>query len=94
MTLKEPDTAPDSTDRKGDFASIPKGARTGSADLEPNELQDLVDALPDVITATAGVPLRLHVRITLGAGEDVPPDSVTSVNEILEGISPELRLGE
>jgi len=94
VTLKEPDAAPGSMERKDDFASIPKGARIGSADLEPNELQDLVDALPGVITATAGVPLQLHVRITLGAGEDVPPDTVTSINKILEGVSPELRLGE
>ena len=94
VTLKEPDVAPGSMDRKDNFASIPKGARTGSADLEPNELQDLVDALPNVITATAGVPLRFHVRITLGAGEDVPPEAVTSINEVLEGVNPELRLGE
>ena len=94
VTLKEPDAATGSMDRKDGSTTIPKGARTGSADLEPNELQDLVEALPDIITATAGVPLRFHVRITLGAGEDVPPDSVTSINGILEGISPELRLKE
>ncbi len=93
VTLKEPDAAtPGITDQKSDF--VPKGARIGSADLEPNELQDLVEALPDVITAAAGVPLRFHLRITLGDGNDVPPESVTSLNELLEGVNSGLRLKE
>ena len=72
--------------------SVPKGARTGSADLEPGELQDLVDVLPEVITAAAGVPLRFHVRVTLGDGADVPSEPVKAVNELLEGIKSDFRL--
>ena len=56
--------------------------------LEPNELQDLVDTLPEVVKAAAGVPLRFHLRITLGDGGDVPSETVTSLNELLEGGSP------
>lgn len=63
-----------------------------SADLEPNELQDLVDALPEVIKASAGAPLRFHVRIMLGEGGEVAYELVTSLNEILESIRPELSL--
>ena len=69
-----------------------RGTRVGACDLEPNEFQDLVDALPDVVKASAGLPLRFHVRITLGDGEDVPAESASTLNEILEGIHPELRL--
>ena len=89
VTLKEPDAVTSITDPPD---PVPKPAHTASADLEPNELQDLVDALPNVIKAAAGVPLRLHLRITLGDGGEVPPEAVTPVNAILEGIRPELRL--
>ena len=95
VTLKEPDAAKDVnevSERKGDYVTTPTGAHTGAAVLEPNELQDLVDTLPEVIKAAAGVPLQLHVRITLGDGGDVPPESVTTVNELLEGVRPELSL--
>ena len=94
VTLKEPEDAKVLVDRKDDFLSPPKGAHTGSATLEPNELQDLIDALPDVITAAAGMPLRFHVHITLGDEGDVPPESVTAVNMLLEGVSPDLCLRE
>ena len=93
VTLNEPDAATTGfAVRKSDFAPIPKGAHTGSADLEPNELQDLIDVLPNVIKAAAGVPLRFHIRITLGDGGDVAPESVSSLNELLESVSSDLRL--
>ena len=93
VTLIEPDAAATGfAVRKSDFAPIPKGAHTGSADLEPNELQDLIDVLPNVITVAVGVPLRFHIRITLGDGDDVAPETVSSLNELLEGVSSDLRL--
>ena len=93
VTLKEPDaTKTDFADRESDLAPIPKGAHTGSANLEPQELQDLIEVLPNVITAAAGVPLRFHIRITLGDGGDVPPESVSSLNELLESVSSDLSL--
>lgn len=95
VTLKEPDTTKGVSDEKGDYVPIPRGALTGSAVLEPNELQDLVDALPEIVSAAAGIPLRFHVHITLGdGGDDVPSESVTFLNELLEGLSPDLRLTE
>ena len=86
VTLEEPDATED--------RPAPKGAHTGAADLEPKELQDLAEALPEIIKATAGVPLRFHVRITLGDGGDAPPESVTSLNALLKGIKPDLCLKE
>ena len=61
-----------STTHSPELISI--GAHTGSAVLAPNESQDLVDALPDVVRAAAGVPLQFQVRITLGDGDDVPSE--------------------
>ena len=94
MTLTQPDAAKDVSEQQGDYLPTPKGAHTCAAILEPNELQDLVDALPDVVKAAAGVPLQLHVRITLGDGGDVPSETVTSLNELLEGIQSDFCLKE
>ena len=94
VTLKQPDTAKDVSDPRGKYVPIPKGVYTGTAILEPNELQDLVDALPDVVKAAAGVPLQFHVRITLGDGSDVPSETVTSLNELLGGIKSDFCLKE
>ena len=96
VALKQPDTAKDKdiADPRGEYVSTPKGAYTGAAILEPNELQDLVDALPEVIKTAAGVPLQFHVHITLGDGGDVPSETVTSLNELLEGIRSDFCLKE
>lgn len=80
--------------QKGDYLPTPKGVHTGAAILEPNELQDLVDALPEVIKAAAGVSLQFHVHITLGDGGDVPSETVTSLNELLHGIKSDLCVKE
>ncbi|MCY4286579.1 MAG: DUF499 domain-containing protein [Thiotrichales bacterium] len=94
VRLKQPDARKDVSEQKGDYVRTPKGAHTGGAILEPNELQDLSDALPEVVKAAAGVPLQFHVRITLGDGSDVPSETVTSLNELLEGIKSDFRLSE
>ena len=92
VTLEVPDGAAGAEAGETELAAEPLGTRVGAADLEPNELQDLVDVLPDVIKASAGLPLRFHLRITLGDCDEVPSESVTSLNEILEGVSSDLQL--
>ena len=77
---------------RADTESGPEDGRTAATELEPNELQDLVEALPDVLKAAAGVPLRFGISITLGDGDEITSESVASVNEILERVHPELRL--
>ena len=68
------------------------GALIGSADLDPHELQDLVEVLPDVVAKAAGVSLKFYLRITLGDGADVPTEVRSSLNELLEGVNADLRL--
>ena len=94
VILTQPDAAKDVSDQRGKYLLAPKGAHTDAAILEPDELQDLVDALPEVIKVAAGVPLQFHVRITLGDGGDVPPATVTTLNELLKGIKSDFCLKE
>jgi len=59
------------------------------ADLEPSEIQDLGDLMPQLleIKNKSNVPLAFRVRIEFGDGEQDPsPEAVASINELLEGI--------
>jgi hypothetical protein len=76
----------------GAYSPKPKGVYTSSAVLQPNELQDLVDVLDDIVKAAVGVPLRFQLQISLGDGEDIVSAKVEEVNKLLEAVSPDLRV--
>lgn len=69
----------------------PKEVHAAFADLEPNELQDFVEMLPNLLAKTAGVPLTLHLRVTLGNGAEAHSELKSSLNELLEGVNDNLR---
>lgn len=48
--------------------------------------------LSDVLKAVAGTPLEFQISVTLGGGETVPPETVDAIDELLTGVSEELRL--
>jgi hypothetical protein len=73
-------------------ASKRKGVYTSSAVLQPNELQDLVDVLDDIVKAAVGVPLRFQLQISVGDGEDIGSAKVQEINKLLESVSPELSV--
>jgi hypothetical protein len=72
--------------------SYPKGARYAEAALEPLALQDLVDALPDVLKAAAGIPLTFRVHISIAETPNLGAATIDAINKLLEGDSPDLRL--
>ena len=64
-----------------------------SAVLDPAALQDLVDALPEIVKAAAGLPLEFRLGVKLGAGvKDVGSDTVESIDKLLHDVSPDLGL--
>ena len=63
-----------------------------SAPLDPAALQDLVDVLPEVVKAAAGMPLEFRLDVTLGAGQPIDADAIASINDLLGGVNPDLRL--
>ena len=64
-----------------------------SAVLDPAALQDLVDALPEIVKAAAGLPLEFRLDVKLGASvKDVGSDTVESIDQLLHEVSPDLRL--
>jgi hypothetical protein len=67
-----------------------RGVYTSSAALQPAALQDLVDALPDIVNAAAGISLRFQLQISLGEGESLSSSKVEEINTLLGSVSPEL----
>jgi hypothetical protein len=78
--------------QRGEYVPKPKGVYMSSATLEPSALQDLVDVLPDVVKAAAGVPLQFQLSVTLGDGQEIRTETVESINKLLEEVSSDLRL--
>lgn len=74
------------------FPPTPRRAIT-EAELEPAELQDLVDGLAGLLKAAAGLNLRFFLR--LEAGDDVRPteEQIAALNEALEKACARLRFG-
>ena len=93
VRLKQPETP---TGRPGPRPGEKVEERTGvyasAAELDPSNLQDLMDVLPDIIKVAAGVPLQFRLSVTLGDGQEVASDTVESLNTLLEDVSANLRL--
>ena len=78
--------------RGGPRADRHRHAR-GDREPRPAALQDLVDALPDIVKSAAGVPLEFRLDAALGdGGKDVDADTVASIDDLLREVSPDLRL--
>ncbi|MGH7099534.1 MAG: hypothetical protein ACREE4_17990 [Stellaceae bacterium] len=93
LTLRQPSTSIGAAEQPpGGYVPQPQGVYHASAVLEASALQDLVEVLPDIIKTAAGIPLRLHLSVTLGDGQEVGSQIVASINRILGDVSSELRL--
>jgi hypothetical protein len=53
----------------------------------------LVDVLPDILKAFAGVPLKFQLQVVLGEGNSPGPEMVQALNASLGEISPVVRAG-
>jgi hypothetical protein len=70
----------------------PKGAYSSSAAIEASAFQDLIEVLPDIIKAAAGVPLQFRLNVSLGDNKEVSAETVEAINKLLEQVNPDLRL--
>ncbi len=93
VTLKQSETltGPPGS-RPGEKVEEKTGVYTSSAELDPSNLQDLIDVLPEIMKAAAGVPLQFRLSVTLGDGQEVASETVESLNTLLEEVSANLRL--
>lgn len=59
------------------------------AELEPSEIQDLGDAIPDLLALKArfNVPMKFHVRLEVGDGKEKPsPEAAQEINDLLKKV--------
>lgn len=91
--LEEP-TASDSPETREAKPDEKRRLRsTSEAKLNPEELQDLVDEVSDLLSAAEKNELSFLVRIELNGGEDAITDETRdAVNEILQHINPDLEI--
>ena len=60
--------------------------------LKPNQLQDFVDVLPDILKATAGSEMSFRMTVEI-KGKERPSDrTVANINKLLEGVDQSLRV--
>lgn len=65
------------------------------ADLEPSEVQDLADLIPQLleIKSKANTPIAFRVRVEVGDGESDPDaESTNAISKVLEGIRDDFKL--
>lgn len=78
-----------------DIGSATPSCLVAYAELEPSEIQDLGDIVPQLleIKAKADIPIKFLVRIELGDGKEAPPDDVVKrINELLSNMKDSFRL--
>jgi hypothetical protein len=68
------------------------GAKQATADLRPNEIQDLADQLGELTKAAAGHELKFSVQIQVGTDKTPPENVVEQLNKILGGIRKGMKL--
>jgi len=71
------------------------GVLAANTDLEPAQIQDLGEAIPDLlkIKAESDIPMRFHVRIEVGEALHLPDETtIQKINEILTKVHDGLRL--
>lgn len=70
-------------------------AKRAKTELEPSEIQDLGDAIPQLlaIKSKSGCPIKFKVTIEVGDAENEPDDAtVAEVNQILDDLKPGFQL--
>jgi len=66
-----------------------KNGVTYQAYLQPNELQDLNDALLAImkLQATHGIQIRFYLTVEATAEKDLKPEATTELRRILDSVS-------
>jgi hypothetical protein len=71
----------------------PPWRKCAEAELEPSELQDIVEGLGDIVKAGAGLNLRFVLRLEVGDGVQLKAEQIARLNEVLSKICNKLSLG-
>lgn len=68
------------------------GALVAEAQLEPYQIQDLAEVVPDLAKASAGLDLKITARFEVSGSPRPNAEAVKQINELLRRVSDELKL--
>ncbi|MFN7672451.1 MAG: DUF499 domain-containing protein [Planctomycetota bacterium] len=68
------------------------GTRAAQAELKHNQVQDLADAMGDLLKAKASYELRFHVRIEVGGKQQPPDATIDAINKVLAKVSKDMKV--
>lgn len=68
------------------------GLHITEAELKPSQIQDIADVIGELSDVAAGYSLKFRVRIEVDGERAVPDEVIQKMNEILIGVTKELRL--
>ena len=60
--------------------------------MKPNQLQDFVDVLPQILKATAGMEINFRLAVEIRGKERPADKTIVEVNKLLEGVEKNLRI--
>ena len=63
------------------------GVRVAEADLKVNEIQDLADAIGELVKLATGHELKLGIRIEIGGDSSPSDELIRKLNEIMKDVS-------
>jgi hypothetical protein len=103
VTLTMPQTSPGKTSGAENttnggtdrVAETSTNKRIGKSDLEPSEVQDLADVIPQLLELKNkySTPIQFSIRIECGDGTQIPkPELVEEINKILHQINEDLKI--
>jgi len=70
----------------------PKDVMITEAYLEPSQIQDLADQIPEITKAAAGQDFKYHIRMELKGDEKTREEVAKQINELLKSVSDDLKL--
>ncbi len=69
----------------------PPTRKYAEAELQPSELQDIVDGLGELVKAGAGLNLRFVLRLEAGDGDKVKAEQIAKLNQVLAKICNKMK---
>lgn len=90
IAVDAPRTGPDHVNEKE--AEVPYGTRMAESELRPDEIQNLAEAMGDLLKATAGLALKFKVRVELSGDGEITDETIGKVNDVLAEVSNGLQL--
>lgn len=70
----------------------PDGVLVAEATLQPNEIQDLAENVPEIRKATAGLNVSFHLRVEVRAKPRPSPEVIDLINRLLKEVKKDLEL--